>query len=300
MSKRMSNEAEFAAVEMKAVPLSEVFVDESRNLRRFAPDPASIQDLANRIVTRGQLQPVVVTELTKDGAGVDGANGAKYRLEAGYRRYKAIALANENGAGLPILIRVIQADDVQALLSNLEENIRRKELTYMDSSSAIKTLREKGLEEKHIAQEFGKSQSWVSQVAYFVELRPAIQQGIASGKIPLVVARQLRGLGDEEQDDLIKRALEAENRGESAGRSRVKAKGKDKRGRKAKEEKTSGRALSGKQALSVFEQKVETLAALEKRSKADEKVISLCQVMVKFLTGALGAQATMKRLEAML
>ena len=57
-AKQLSNEP--SDLKLDEVTIDQIFVDESRNMRKFPPPAKEVQDLSNDIAERGQLQPVVV------------------------------------------------------------------------------------------------------------------------------------------------------------------------------------------------------------------------------------------------
>jgi ParB family transcriptional regulator, chromosome partitioning protein len=293
MSRRASNEVDTNEVEMLSVPLDSVLVAAEENMRRFASDPGGIEGLARNIAKVGQLQPVVVKRLADE----EQANGYLFKLVAGYRRMAALELLKDR----PVLVRVIGEREV---LANLAENLERSDANLMDYSLAIKTMRRMEMPDKEIAENFpngkGKhmSASWVSQVGYFMELRPSIQKGIAEGKLPLRVARQLRGLTDEEQDALITESLSAENKGDAAQKAREKKKGK--RGKAKKAEESGTRLISSKEAVLGLEGYLGEANAKEKLTKPEEKVVGALEDVNSYLHGRIGIRALANRLEKVL
>lgn len=305
MSKREPREApaEISNIPQEGVPdnplivltLDQVHMDETTNLSRFAPNPKDIQELSTDIIRRGQLQPVVVRPYVNGDGPVEG----KYQLVAGFQRFRAITMAKENGTDLPVLARVVAADDREALLDNLAENIKRKNQTPMDVAFAIRALAQAGLTQGEIGKEFGKSGSWISNHSKFIELRPLVQKQIHTGEIPFTVARTLPGMTDEEQDDLLARVKEAQQSGgnvqDVATSTRQEKKGKSKKGRKSKNEQTTVKGISAKEALGQFERLTLEIKELEKPGKSQLAAVQLYGFLTKYLTGKLGAQALHNR-----
>ncbi len=304
-----SNEPVSGHAPLMELEFSQIHVDESRNLRRFAPDAKSIEELAADIVENGQIAPVVVR------ASMNGdASHAPYSLVAGFRRMRALAHAiGSLGYDKPILARMIEADDTQASVTNLAENVRRKDLSPMDMSYAINELLKTGMPQKDVGKKFGKSQGWVAQVYRLVSLRPDLQKKIHTGEIPFTVARSLAAMTDEEQDKALEAAVAAKAAGEVVGEASRKASGKAKAksGRKSKADKEdAGKVgLSAKKVSALFEERVaEITGKVEtpegkvepKLTKADEKVVGIYKLMLKLMGGGLGAQALENRLRALL
>jgi ParB/RepB/Spo0J family partition protein len=293
MTEKLSNEdfANATGAEMVRLAPGEIHVDDSRNLRKYAPDAKGIESLSRDIVEKGQLQPVVVAV---NGDGM-------YTLVAGFRRYKAITLANENGAGLQILARVVHADTHQAMLDNLSENLKRENLSPIDMAAAIKTMRDSGMTSKDIAREFGKSDSWVRQVEPMLELSPDKQKAIHRGDIPFGIARQLVGLNDAEQTEVLEAVEHAKVIGEgshkAAEAARQKLKGKQAGGKKDPTETRAGKTgVSAKSAILSFENQIEEMGKAEKLTKAETKTLDVYKFVTKFLAGRIGLKVLHKNL----
>lgn len=302
MSKRevLSNDIETSPV-LVELALADIHADEARNLRRYPATAKSVDELARDIVLRGQLQPVVVSRNGADGT-------QEYKLVAGFRRFAAIAKANEDGAELRVLARVVESDDKQAVLDNLAENMERESLSPIDMAVAIKTLREtQGMSSKEIARVFRKSDGWVRQVEPLLELTPERQKAVHKGDIPFGVARALSGLTEEEQGQVIEAVQLAIAAGESGQHAaekvgkelrQAKGGGKRKSGKKSKEETKAGRTgVSAKAAILAFERGMEEITGQEaKTTKTQDRAVAALKLVTKFLSGKLGERALMNKL----
>jgi ParB/RepB/Spo0J family partition protein len=300
MAKMLSNEFGGNDGLLATLTLNDIHVDETKNLRREGwVDDKDITILASDIVQRGQLSPVVVT---RNGEG-------SYVLVAGFRRFRAIRLANETmDADLPVLARVVEAGDEKvALLDNLAENVKRKDLSPMDMAFAAAKLKEMGLTYKEIAKEFGHHESWLRQVMAFKDLPENVQQGVHSGKIPFTVARKLAGLTPEEIATVllaVEKALEA---GESGAKAAAEAarkgiRGKSTRGANAKDNQKAGKkGLSAKKAILELKSVLEELNAEDaKPTKAEQKAGEIHALAIKFLRGQAGVKTFHKNVVELL
>ena len=299
MSKRTSTAGETphdVKLPVITLALEKILVDESKNLRRFNPDAKAVEELAMDILQNGMINPVLVKPITDADA-----NGFEYELVAGYQRMKSLAYLRDNGnviESVSASVVEISADEPQkSKILNLKENLRRSDISYIDSAYAIRELQEAGMTSGDIAKEFKKSGAWVSYVSKLLTLRPEIQKKIHSGAVNFRLAKTLPDLTEEEQDAAIAQ-LESGSTGSGvATAAKAKKPRKNKRGKKAKEDQTENRNLSSKQAVLLFEEKVEELAQVEgKKSKGEENAIELYGDLVRFLTGSIGIKALHNRI----
>jgi ParB family chromosome partitioning protein len=128
-----------------SLPLSAV-QPSPRNPRQRLAD---IGDLADSIREYGLLQPIIVRRA-----------GDAYELVAGHRRLEA---AKSLGwADIPALVR--SADEDQAYLLTLIENLQRNDLTAREESRALEVLvRERGWSTRQVAGAVKRSQAYVSK-----------------------------------------------------------------------------------------------------------------------------------------
>lgn len=309
MSKRMSNDIEVGeGVEQTGVlaelTLNDVVVNEDKNLRRVGwadADDKEIVKLAEDINHRGQLSAVVVMRNGEPG---------KYQLVAGFRRMAAIRIAVETlDYDKPVLARIVETDDEKsALLDNLAENVKRKDLSPMNMAFAAKDLSNFGMSLKEIAKEFGRHESWLRQVLTFLTFPEHIQRKIHTGEVPFTVARKLYGLEPPEMEKVLLDVKAAMEGGESAKgaaeRASQKAKGgKSSRGRNTSENKAEGGAkkgMSAKKAVMELKAAIAEVKEQEKVQKKEETAVELYKLTVKLLTGGTGIQGFHKNVLALL
>lgn len=121
---------------MKTIPLSSVVIPENRQRREF--NAKALTELAESIIELGLLQPVV---LRNDGK----------TLLAGERRFRAIKEIYARGEIFNHDARVVPAHEIPFVLASelserqlfqaeLEENIRRSDLTWQERVKAIAEL----------------------------------------------------------------------------------------------------------------------------------------------------------------
>lgn len=110
-------------VSAQLISISEVVVDPERQRRSF--DEAALKDLADSIQRHGVLQPIILREGNL--------------LVAGERRLRASKLAGQSS--IPF-IRFEQLSALEARIIELEENVKRENLTWQEQTEAIKSLHE--------------------------------------------------------------------------------------------------------------------------------------------------------------
>jgi ParB family transcriptional regulator, chromosome partitioning protein len=97
---------------------------------RTRMDDGSLAELASSIKSQGIMQPVLVRPI--DGA----ANGVRYEIIAGERRFRAAQLAGLDE--IPVLVR--EVDDQNAAAMALIENIQREDLNPLEEAQGIARL----------------------------------------------------------------------------------------------------------------------------------------------------------------
>ena len=115
-------------VEVKIIPLNSIWSSE-----RFRKDLGEIHDLAHSIETHGIIQPLAVNR-------VNGPNSEPYKLLAGGRRFEACKRAGLEE--VPVRIYPNELSEYQARLIELEENIQRKDLTYIEDVNLKREIHE--------------------------------------------------------------------------------------------------------------------------------------------------------------
>lgn len=166
---------------LRTFPLASIRIPEHRQRKKF--DEASISELAASILTHGLLHPPVVRIEVSDRA-------ATPVLVAGYRRWKAIQSISNRGlvfsfgtsrydasSGIPVLLlSEAPLEELQAREIELDENIRRVDLSWQERVEAIAELealrkaqaQANGLAspgQRGIAAEAGITQSYLSKAS---------------------------------------------------------------------------------------------------------------------------------------
>lgn len=135
--------------------------------RELEPDPdnerteipeADIDDMADSLVGRGQLQPIRVR--------APKTPGGKHRILIGELRWRGVGRAIERGAwpaDRPMRCQLVSETDALTLvLMRMDENLRRKDLHPLDEGRGFKRLRDEfGQSTDEIAARLGRSRRHV-------------------------------------------------------------------------------------------------------------------------------------------
>ena len=153
----------------------------------------SIRELATTLDKDGLLQPIIVRE-----------KGDDYEIVAGERRLRAAKhLAWEK---IPAIVN--NMDDGQAASLALIENLQREDLNPIDEAQAYNNLMKlNDLTQTTLAQNIGKSQSYVANKLRLLKLTPKVQSYLASGEISPRHGRCLVGLSEKDQGRVLDEIL---------------------------------------------------------------------------------------------
>jgi ParB family chromosome partitioning protein len=157
-------------------------------------DAEALATLADSIREHGVLQPVLVTEL------VDG-----YQLVAGERRLRAAQLAGLER--IPAVVR--QLADREQLELALVENLLRADLNPLEEAMAFRQLVDEfAFTQEQLATRLGRARSTVANTLRLLEMREAIRDAVADGRITEGHARAMAGLGEPEEARLLALVVE--------------------------------------------------------------------------------------------
>ncbi len=171
-------------------------------LAKIVPNPyqprrefttSSIHDLAQTIASQGLLQPIIVRE-----------KGEQYEIIAGERRFRAVS--SLGWETIPAIVNNV--DDEKAASLALIENLQREDLNPIDEADAyVQLLKLSDLTQAELAQQVGKSQSYVANKLRLLKLDPQVQGYLASGGITARHGRALLKLSPEDQVKALKEIL---------------------------------------------------------------------------------------------
>jgi ParB family chromosome partitioning protein len=168
--------------ELLHLPVEAIHPNPRQPRRRFEPEATA--GLAASIRLQGVLQPVVVRPRPEGG----------YQLVAGERRWRA---AREAGVPtLPALVR--EADDRDALLLGLVENVARENLSPVEEARAYASLIDEfELSLGDVAERVGRSKASVSNRVRLLDLPEEVLWMLVRGELTEGHARAVLALPDD-------------------------------------------------------------------------------------------------------
>ena len=180
-------------------------VEPNRDQPRKDFSQEELSSLADSIVKYGVISPITVRK-----------TGERYSIIAGERRWRAARMAGINE--IPVII--VSADDKKAAEIALVENLQRQDLNPIEEATAYAELiSEYGMTQEEVAEQIGKSRSYVTNAIRITELPEEVLAMISSGKISTGHAKVLLGIKNKElivsaagmiiEKDLSVRATEA-------------------------------------------------------------------------------------------
>ncbi|WP_424217457.1 ParB/RepB/Spo0J family partition protein (plasmid) [Streptomyces sp. BI20] len=192
-------------------PPSEVPIEAlAHNPLNLREELTELDELAQSLLTRGQLQPLAVATrmafMEAHPGQTDGLGRAPYVVIDGNRRLAAAHLA-----GLKTLhIHVNDALSTSAsdiLESALIANIQRVDVAPMDQARALQELVEVHGSQAQVAKRLGKTAAWVSQRLALLGLTPDLQDKVDAGELKVESARRIGRLPQEAQEAAADAAL---------------------------------------------------------------------------------------------
>jgi ParB family chromosome partitioning protein len=177
--------------QFRELPLDQVVPNPKQPRRTFDED--AMAELVHSVREIGVLQPVVVREVPRTGAGSPDDDAPRFELVMGERRWRASQLAGV--ATIPAIIRDTPDDDL--LRDALLENLHRSELNPLEEAAAYQQLLDDfGCTHDHLAQRIGRSRPQISNTIRLLRLPPLVQRRVAAGVLTAGHARALLGLAD--------------------------------------------------------------------------------------------------------
>ncbi len=174
--------------EAKKSDIVEIRLDEIRS-NPYQPrktfDEDSLRELAESIKEHGVVQPIIVKKSIKG-----------YELVAGERRTKASKLAGKTT--IPAIIRDFNDEEMMEIA--LIENIQRENLNPIEEALAYENIiKATGMTQEKIAQKFGKSRSYVTNMLGLLNLPKETKELVEKGEISASHARVLSKMEDEKK-----------------------------------------------------------------------------------------------------
>ena len=163
-------------------------------------DHEKLERLAQSLKSAGQIQPIVVRwDAAKE----------KYVVVAGERRFRAAKLAGFERIRCDL--RDENLSDEALAEIQLAENCAREDLNPIERAKAFRDMVHTfGCTAKDLAARVGLDPTTVSRHLRLLELPEDLQRDVASGKLPVSVAREAVRLGDDPaaQRELVRKVLD--------------------------------------------------------------------------------------------
>ena len=171
-----------AARGLLALPIEAIERNPEQPRKRF--DEAKLEELAASIREHGVVEPILVRK-----------QGAKYRIVAGERRWRAAQRAGLRE--IPAIAR--EASDREAFEIALIENLQRADLNAIEEAEAYEVLAsEHDLTQEEIAKRVGKERSTVANALRLLKLPEEVRDSVRQGQLDMGHARALLGIDDAE------------------------------------------------------------------------------------------------------
>jgi ParB family chromosome partitioning protein len=153
--------------------------------RRSGDPDAAIAALAASVAVQGVREPILARRLAE--------NGRAYQVVAGERRRLAAERAGR--ADLPAV--VVEADDAEALMLSLAENLGRRDFSPLDEGRAyLRLLTEFRVNPAVLAQRVARERSHIVLALRLLGLPETVRRMIDSGRLTPAQAYVLLGTPD--------------------------------------------------------------------------------------------------------
>ncbi|MFD3874366.1 ParB/RepB/Spo0J family partition protein [Streptomyces sp. NPDC058623] len=185
------------------VPPSEVPIEAlAHNPFNLREDLTDLDELAQSLTVRGQLQPLAVATrmafMEAHPGQTDGLGRAPYVVIDGNRRLAAAHLAGLKTMHIHVNDS-LSASAADILESALIANVHRVDVAPMDQARALQELVEVHGSQAQVAKRLGKTPAWVSQRLTLLNLTPTLQEKVETGELKVEPARRIGRLPQEDQ-----------------------------------------------------------------------------------------------------
>ena len=143
-------------------------VHEDANNARKEFDESSLDELAKSINSHGVISPI---SLRKHDT-IDG----HFIINHGHRRYRASLKCGKKT--IPAFL-----DDRINTFGRFIENLQREDLSPIDIANQLKNYQDQGYSNQEIAEEIGKSDSWVSRHLSILDAPAPVKTAIEDGRV---------------------------------------------------------------------------------------------------------------------
>lgn len=219
-----------------------------------------IQDNINKV---GLKRPITVRKSSN-------TPDKKYDLVCGQGRLEAFMANGETH--IPTMI--VDADEEEALIMSLVENLARRQHNGLDLLKGIEILYEKKYSNKEISNKTGLSFDYINQIIKLIERgEERLLTAVESGRIPLNVAVNIALSPGEEQTALQEAYENKQLRGKRLIQARKLIERRRQRGKSIKGDKRSSKNtprtpnLSGQDVLNIYKKEVARKKSLTRKAQ---------------------------------
>lgn len=164
------------------IEISKIDNNPSQPRKNF--DPSALQDLAESIKVHGVIQPIIVV-----------ANGNRYTIIAGERRFRASKLAGKKT--IPAIVKQYSEKERKEIA--LLENVQREDLNPIETARGMQELMDKyDFTQEKLSERLGKSRPVIANFLRLLSLQPEVIALVESGKLSAGHARSLVVVADPE------------------------------------------------------------------------------------------------------
>ncbi|MEW2373363.1 ParB/RepB/Spo0J family partition protein [Streptomyces sp. NPDC006656] len=197
------------------VPPSEVPIEAlAHNPFNLREDLTDLDELAQSLAVRGQLQPLAVATrmafMEAHPGATDGLGRAPYVVIDGNRRLAAAQLAGLKTMHIHVN-DALSASAADILESALIANVHRVDVAPMDQARALQELVDVHGSQAQVAKRIGKTPAWVSQRLTLLNLTPELQDKVETGELKVEPARRIGRLPQEQQAAAATESINAVN-----------------------------------------------------------------------------------------
>ncbi|MGW7102470.1 ParB/RepB/Spo0J family partition protein [Streptomyces sp. NPDC054838] len=197
------------------VPPSEVPIEAlAHNPFNLREDLTELDELAQSLISRGQLQPLAVATrmafMEAHPGQTDGLGRAPYVVIDGNRRLAAAQLAGLKTMHIHVN-DALSASAADILESALIANVHRVDVAPMDQARALQELVDVHGSQAQVAKRLGKTAAWVSQRLALLNLTPTLQEKVDTGELKVEPARRIGRLPQEAQAAAADETINAVN-----------------------------------------------------------------------------------------
>jgi ParB family transcriptional regulator, chromosome partitioning protein len=162
----------------RMVPVEDIRPNPEQPRKAF--DPARLRELADSIREKGVIQPLIVREVS--------GQGAKFEIVAGERRWRAAQMARLHQ--VPVVVR--SYTDSEVIEIAIIENVQRAELNPIEEAEGYRQLIERfGHTQEKVAEALGKSRSHIANTLRLLALPEPVQTRLQNGELSAGHARAL-------------------------------------------------------------------------------------------------------------